>query len=377
MSHPSPKVRPSLAANPRVYLDVSIAGETAGRIILELFADVCPKTAENFRALCTGEKGIGPTTGKPLHFKGCPFHRIIRKFMIQGGDFSNQNGTGGESIYGEKFEDESFHYKHDQAGLLSMANAGPNTNGSQFFITTVPTPHLDNKHVIFGQVLKGMGVVKMLENVEVKDEKPIKQCSITNCGEIKEGDDLGLAPADGSGDAYPDFPEDIDGGMNDIDKIIQIAEDLKTLGNNFFKSQNWTMADKKYTKALRYAATLRDEIDDEESTEKLESIKNLESILLSCNLNIAACKLKLSDWDAAIESCDEALEINQSNTKALYRRAQAWQAKKDYDQALDDLKKAQDITPEDKAISNEILRVKQKKKEIKEKEKATYAKMFA
>ncbi|GCC34061.1 hypothetical protein chiPu_0012534 [Chiloscyllium punctatum] len=348
MSHPSPKVRPSLAANPRVYLDVSIAGETAGRIILELFADVCPKTAENFRALCTGEKGIGPTTGKPLHFKGCPFHRIIRKFMIQGGDFSNQNGTGGESIYGEKFEDESFHYKHDQAGLLSMANAGPNTNGSQFFITTVPTPHLDNKHVIFGQVLKGMGVVKMLENVEVKDEKPIKK--LLSCFKLMQ---------------------------DKIDKIIQIAEDLKTLGNNFFKSQNWTMADKKYTKALRYAATLRDEIDDEESTEKLESIKNLESILLSCNLNIAACKLKLSDWDAAIESCDEALEMNQSNTKALYRRAQAWQAKKDYDQALDDLKKAQDITPEDKAISNEILRVKQKKKEIKEKEKATYAKMFA
>ncbi|XP_041047998.1 peptidyl-prolyl cis-trans isomerase D [Carcharodon carcharias] len=376
MSNPSPKAKPSEAANPRVYLDVSLAGETAGRIVLELFADVCPKTAENFRALCTGEKGIGPTTGKPLHFKGCPFHRIIKKFMIQGGDFSNQNGTGGESIYGEKFEDENFHYKHDQAGLLSMANAGPNTNGSQFFITTVPTPHLDNKHVIFGQVLKGMGVVKMLESVEVKDEKPVKHCFIENCGEIKEGDDWGLAPADGSGDTYPDFPEDIDGDLNDMDTIVRIAEDLKNLGNNFFKAQNWIMADKKYTKALRYTATLRDEIDDE-STEKLDSVKSLESILLSCNLNIAACKLKLSDWNAAIESCDEALEINQSNTKALYRRAQAWQAKKDYDQALDDLKKAQEITPEDKAISNEILRVKQKKKEQKEKEKATYAKMFA
>ncbi|XP_067898053.1 peptidyl-prolyl cis-trans isomerase D [Heterodontus francisci] len=376
MANPSPKAKPSNAANPRLYLDIGIAGETAGRIVLEIFADVCPKTAENFRALCTGEKGIGPTTGKPLHFKGCPFHRIIKKFMIQGGDFSNQNGTGGESIYGEKFEDENFHYKHDQAGLLSMANAGPNTNGSQFFITTVPTPHLDNKHVIFGQVLKGMGVVKMLENVEVKDEKPVKLCLIENCGEITEGDDWGLAPADGSGDAYPDFPEDIDGDMNDVDTIVRIAEDLKNLGNNFFKSQNWTMADKKYTKALRYGATLRDEIV-EESTEKSDSVKKLESIVLSCNLNIAACKLKLSDWNAAIESCDEALEINQSNTKALYRRAQAWQAKKDYDQALDDLKKAQEITPEDKAINSEILRVKQKKKEQKEKEKATYAKMFA
>uniref|UniRef100_UPI00398F1F87 peptidyl-prolyl cis-trans isomerase D n=1 Tax=Pristiophorus japonicus TaxID=55135 RepID=UPI00398F1F87 len=376
MSNPTPKAQPPNAANPRVYLDVKIAGETVGRIVLELFADVCPKTAENFRALCTGEKGIGPTTGKPLHFKGCPFHRIIKQFMIQGGDFSNQNGTGGESIYGEKFEDENFHYKHDQVGLLSMANAGPNTNGSQFFITTVPTPHLDNKHVVFGRALKGMGVIKMLENVEVKDEKPVKQCIIEHCGEIKEGDDCGLAPADGSGDAYPDFPEDIDEDMNDVDTIVRIAEDLKNLGNNFFKSQDWTMADKKYTKALRYVATLRNEIDAEESTEKSDTVK-LESVALSCNLNIAACKLKQSDWTAAIESCDEALDINQSNTKALYRRAQAWQAKKDYSQALIDLKKAQEITPEDKAINSEILRVKQKIKEQKEKEKATYAKMFA
>uniref|UniRef100_A0A8C3TZ20 Peptidyl-prolyl cis-trans isomerase n=1 Tax=Catharus ustulatus TaxID=91951 RepID=A0A8C3TZ20_CATUS len=130
-----------------------------GRIVFELFADIVPKTAENFRALCTGEKGIGPTTGKPLHYKGCPFHRIIKEFMVQGGDFSNQNGTGGESIYGEKFEDENFHYQHDKPGLLSM-----------FFITTVPTPHLDGKHVVFGQVIKGMGVVKILENVEVKGE---------------------------------------------------------------------------------------------------------------------------------------------------------------------------------------------------------------
>ncbi|XP_069782340.1 peptidyl-prolyl cis-trans isomerase D [Narcine bancroftii] len=375
MAHPSPQTKPANATNPRVFLDVAVAGVSVGRIILELFADVCPKTAENFRALCTGEKGIGPTTGKPLHFKGCPFHRIIKNFMIQGGDFSNQNGTGGESIYGEKFEDENFNYKHDQVGLLSMANAGPNTNGSQFFIITVPTPHLDNKHVVFGQTLKGLGVVKMLENIEVKSEKPVKQCIIMNCGELKEGDDLGLAPADGSGDAYPDFPEDIDGEINNVDTVFRIAEDLKNLGNNFFKSQNWIMADKKYSKALRYINTLRDEIN-QESTEKTDLIKKLVPVALSCRLNIAACKLKLGDWDGTIESCDEALTINQSNTKALYRRAQAWQAKKDYDKAMDDLKKAQEVTPEDKAINNEILRVKQKKKEERDKEKATYAKMF-
>uniref|UniRef100_A0A8C6IAV9 Peptidyl-prolyl cis-trans isomerase n=1 Tax=Mus spicilegus TaxID=10103 RepID=A0A8C6IAV9_MUSSI len=164
-------------SQPRLFFfDVDVGGERVGRIVLELFANIVPKTAEKFRALCTGEKGTGSATGKPLHFKGCPFHQIIKKFMTQGGDFSNQNGTGGESIYGENFEDENFHYKHDREGLLSMANAGPNTNGSQFFITTVPTPHLDGKHVVFGQVIKGLGVARTLENVEVNGEKPAKLC---------------------------------------------------------------------------------------------------------------------------------------------------------------------------------------------------------
>ncbi|KAL1763790.1 peptidyl-prolyl cis-trans isomerase D, partial [Sigmodon hispidus] len=187
------------------------------------------------------EKGTGATTGKPLHFNGCPFHRIIKKFMIQSGDFSNQYGTGGESIYGEKFEDENFHYKHNK-GLLSMANAGPNTNGSQFFITTVPTPHLDGKHVVFGQVIKGLGVARLLENVEVNGEKPAKLCVIEERGELKEGDNWGIFPKDGSGDSHPDFPEDADIHLKDVEKNLLITEDLKNIRNTFFKSQNWEMA---------------------------------------------------------------------------------------------------------------------------------------
>merc|ERR1712070_878519 len=140
--------------NPKVFMDIAIGGEFKGRVLFTLFADTVPKTAENFRALCTGEKGTGKS-GKPLSYKNSIFHRVIKSFMIQGGDFTAFSGTGGESIYGEKFDDEAFDVKHEKPFLLSMANAGPGTNGSQFFVTTVPTPHLDGKHVVFGEVVAG------------------------------------------------------------------------------------------------------------------------------------------------------------------------------------------------------------------------------
>eukprot|EP00257_Ricinus_communis_P017421 XP_015575854.1 peptidyl-prolyl cis-trans isomerase CYP63 isoform X2 [Ricinus communis] len=172
--------------NPLVYFDVSIDGDPVERIVIELFADVAPKTAENFRALCTGEMGIGKTTGKPLHYKGSFFHRIIKGFMAQGGDFSKGNGTGGESIYGGKFSDENFILKHDGAGFLSMANSGPNTNGSQFFITFKRQPQLDRKHVVFGKVIKGIEVVKRIEQLGTADGKPVHPVKIVDCGETSE-----------------------------------------------------------------------------------------------------------------------------------------------------------------------------------------------
>lgn len=150
---------------------------------MELFMDTTPKTAENFRALCTGEKGKGKS-GKPLHFKNSTFHRVIPNFMCQGGDFTRGNGTGGESIYGLKFPDESFSRKHTGAGVLSMANSGPNTNGSQFFLCTVDTPWLDGKHVVFGQVVEGMPVVKAIESVGSRSGKPSKPVVISDCGQL-------------------------------------------------------------------------------------------------------------------------------------------------------------------------------------------------
>jgi peptidylprolyl isomerase len=171
-------------ANPRVYFDITIGDKPAGKITFELFADTVPKTAENFRALCTGEKGIGKS-GKALHYKGSRLHRIIPGFMCQGGDFTRGNGTGGESIYGEKFKDENFQHKHTTTGLLSMANAGPNTNGSQFFITTAVTSWLDGKHVVFGKVVDGMKVLQAMEAVGSRDGTTKLDVVVTDCGEIK------------------------------------------------------------------------------------------------------------------------------------------------------------------------------------------------
>jgi peptidylprolyl isomerase len=170
-------------ANPKVFFDMSIGSEPAGRIVMELFADDVPKTAENFRALCTGEKGVG-RSGKPLHYKGSAFHRVIPEFMCQGGDFTAGNGTGGESIYGEKFADENFKHRHTAPGFLSMANAGPNTNGSQFFLTTVSTPWLDGKHVVFGKVIEGMDVVKKIEAVGSRSGTTRQPVRIENSGQL-------------------------------------------------------------------------------------------------------------------------------------------------------------------------------------------------
>eukprot|EP01028_Stygiella_incarcerata_P011166 TRINITY_DN6180_c0_g1_i1.p1 TRINITY_DN6180_c0_g1~~TRINITY_DN6180_c0_g1_i1.p1 ORF type:complete len:178 (+),score=47.10 TRINITY_DN6180_c0_g1_i1:96-629(+) len=169
-------------SNPVVFFDITIAGKAAGRIKMELFADVCPKTAENFRQFCTGEYRVNDI---PIGYKGCPFHRVEKGFMIQSGDFTKEDGTGGYSIYGTTFEDENFTLKHSEPGLLSMANIGPATNGSQFFITCSACEWLDGKHVVFGKVIDGMLTVRRIENVGTNAKgRPLFPVVVKQCGEM-------------------------------------------------------------------------------------------------------------------------------------------------------------------------------------------------
>ena len=171
----------------KAYFDIEIDGKPEGRIVFGMFGDTVPLTVDNFVKLCTGEMGTGKS-GKPLHFKGSAFHRSIQGFMAQGGDFTLGDGRGGESIYGEKFKDENFNLKHTKPNLLSMANAGPNTNGSQFFITFAATPWLDGRHTVFGEVLEGEDIVKALEAIGSSSGKTSKKAVIADSGILAGGE---------------------------------------------------------------------------------------------------------------------------------------------------------------------------------------------
>ncbi|KJA23928.1 hypothetical protein HYPSUDRAFT_184637 [Hypholoma sublateritium FD-334 SS-4] len=367
---------------PIVYFDINIGDKPTGRIVFSLYSDLVPKTAENFRALCTGEKGIG-SAGKLLSYKGSGFHRVIKGFMCQGGDFTNGNGTGGESIYGEKFEDEAFSVKHTKPFLLSMANAGPNTNGSQFFITVAPTSHLDGKHVVFGEVIKGKSIVRQIENYPTSTgDVPTTPITIADCG-ILSPDDPSLKedPESLVGDPYEDYPVDEDRDTENVEIALQIAKAVREIGNKLFKEGKTEEALQKYQKSIRYL-DVHPVLPDGSPVELKQSFDSLLAPLL-LNSALAAIRTKpetTANSMIAISSATRALNnlplSNADKAKALYRRASAYTQLKDEDKAEEDLIEASRLVPEDTAIAHELTKIKQQRKEKRDKEKKQFKKMF-
>ncbi|KAF9238065.1 40 kDa cyclophilin [Melanogaster broomeanus] len=385
-------------------------GNAVGRIIFSLYADLVPKTAENFRALCTGEKGTGQS-GKPLCFAGSGFHRVIKGFMCQGGDFTAGKWYRWRVYLWRKFADEAFPVNHEKPFLLSMANAGPNTNGSQFFITVAATSHLDGKHVVFGEVIKGKSLVRRIENHPTSSgDAPTKPIVIAACG-VLSADDPSLTESAGPGG------DDDERVGDDHEYAYTAANTIKGIGNALLTGKNDdgtkagqpdpSLALEKYLKSLRYLDQ-RPALPDNVPPERKEEFDELRTVLLN-NSALAALRTPSPDPSLAVHQTSRAylLAVKTEHkgqlfllylmcrvmssihlvifaiAKALYRRALAHAALKDEDAAKRDLLEANELlAAEDplnmkSAISNELAKIAQRQKEHRDKEKKAYKKLFA
>ncbi|GMG21644.1 unnamed protein product [Ambrosiozyma monospora] len=380
------------------YLDVSIGGESAGRIVIELFNGAAPKTTKNFHQFCQSNA-----------YKNTYFHRVIKNFMIQGGDLSNGKtvksseyppaniGKGGYSIYkteddpSGKFEDENSDYPITTPFLVCMANSGPNTNTSQFFISTYPSPHLTGLHTVFGKVVHGKSVVRHIEKVEVISNKnnetnawiPVEKQSVVidECGIWKDGDDLpnSIACTDPiGGDKYEEYPDDNEGlDLEKGDVTLKITSTIKESATLLFKQKRTRDAFLKYKKALRYCTEL---IPDEESDKT--NYKKFLDLKKTLYLNLSLTALQLQKYQTCIDYCGFLLEMDDAKltttqtAKVFYRLGKAYAELKKYDTALDILEKASLFSPTDKTIATEHQRVKQIVEDAKLTEKMKYAKFF-
>lgn len=302
--------------------------------------------------------------------------------MIQGGDFTAFNGTGGESIYGEKFPDENFDLKHDKPFLLSMANSGPGTNGSQFFVTTVPTPHLDDKHVVFGEVINGKSVVRRIENMRTQSDKPLTDVTVVDCGELtgKDYEEATARSQDATGDPYEDFPEDHQGEKLTAPLCFKVVSEIKAFGNSAFKNGDLHLGLEKYQKGLRYL----NEFPEPEDHDPKELGDQMKALRFTLHSNSSLLANKLAQYENAKKWASYALQVAEAakakdadRAKAYYRRALANEGMKEEDEALKDLEEAARLAPSDAAITNEITKVKKTVKDRDAKEKAAAKKFFS
>lgn len=300
--------------------------------------------------------------------------------MIQGGDFTNFNGTGGESIYGEKFDDENFDLKHDKPFLLSMANSGPGTNGSQFFITTVPTPHLDGKHVVFGEVINGKNIVRKIENLPTQSDKPTGgDVIVDDCGQL-EGSSytsaLDKAP-DATGDPYEDFPDDQGQDLKG-EEYYKIAANLKDYGNKAFKAGDVETGIEKYQKALRYL----NEYPAANDTDPADFQTKLDNLRFTLHSNSALLANKAKRYEEAQKWAGFGIDAMPQDTKdtdkakIYYRRAQARVQLKDVEDALKDYEEAAKLAPGDAQIKADLAKTKKSVADSIKKEKASFKKFF-
>ncbi|XP_068149294.1 peptidyl-prolyl cis-trans isomerase D [Drosophila tropicalis] len=381
-------LEPVKSTNPIVFLDISIGQEDAGRMIIELRKDVVPRTAENFRALCTGECGIGQL-GRPLHYKGNRFHKIKRVFAVQSGDLVKNDGSSGESIYGPVFEDENFDLTHNEEGVVSMANYGrPNTNNSQFFITAVGCENLNGENVVVGRVLRGLGIVAEMEQNCNDEGDPTAEIVIRDCGEVPAGEDWAIECSDETPDTLPPYPQDWTGKFDKpkCEVIVSLLTGLRQAGNHFYQLGRYHEARTKYRKANRYYIYLRKHYEWQQLShfkKKFDNggrdteIRKIDAFSVVNNINMAAVDLKLGNYLSAKYDCSEAIRLDANCSKAFYRRGQAQRALRNYEEAINDLKRAYALLPENKQILNELNSTKKLLAEYNRQQRNALKNLFA
>ncbi|KAM8710616.1 hypothetical protein ACLKA7_017268 [Drosophila subpalustris] len=374
-------LQPVSRTNPLVYFDISIGQESAGRMIIELRKDVVPKTAENFRALCTGECGVGQL-GQRLHYKGTRFHTIKRVFAVQGGDVVKNDGTSGESIYGPLFDDENFSLTHNEEGVVSMANYGkPDTNNSQFFITAVGCENLNGSNVVVGRVLRGLGIVAEMEQNCTDDAKPTLDITISDCGQLTPGMDWGVDCSDETTDKLPPYPQDWTGKFTrpTSDESVHLLTGLRQSGNHFFQLGRYYEARAKYRKANRYYNLLRKNFDWQQLKGRPSDqtdLRKLDEFSVMNNINMAAVEIKLGNYQYAKHECSEAIRLDPKCSKAFFRRGQAQSRMRNYEEAIKDLQQAHSLLPDNKHILNELKSAKQLLAEYNKQQRNALKKLF-